>query len=149
VYKNVLVAIELTTYPAELVLSHARRFLAPSGALSAIHVVEPQYVQYSFDPTFKGTLSRSLEQGAVDAAGERLAELCEPHGIDAGHRYVMLGRAADKIHEVAEERGFDLIVIGSHGQQGLRRLLGSTANAVLHGAPVDVATVRILEEPNS
>jgi universal stress protein A len=149
VYKNVLVAIELTTYPAELVLSHARRFLAPSGALSAIHVVEPQYVQYSFDPTFKGTLSRSLEQGALDVAARRLAELCEPRGIDADHRFVMLGRAADKIHEVAAQHGFELIVIGSHGQQGLRRLLGSTANAVLHGAPTDVATVRIPRESSS
>ena len=57
----------------------------------------------------------------------------------------MLGRAADRIHELAR-RGFDLIVIGSHGQEGFRRLLGSTANAVLHDAPVDVATVRIPKE---
>lgn len=145
-YKNILVAIELTDHPAELVLNHARQFLAPGGEISAIHVVEPQYVQYSFDPTFKGTLTESLEQGALDMAAERLAELCEPHGIDADHRFVSLGRAADKIHELTEDRGFDLIVIGSHGQEGLRRLLGSTANAVLHGAPTDVATVRIARE---
>lgn len=146
-YSKVLAAIELTTRPADLVLTHARQFVGQGGALGAIHVVEPQYVQYSFDPTFKGTLSRSLEQSALDVAAARLAELCEPHGIGAELRYVMLGRAADRIHEVATERGFDLIVIGSHGQEGLRRLLGSTANAVLHDAPVDVATVRIPREP--
>ena len=148
-YRNVLVAVELAAYPAERVLEHAERFLARGGAVSVIHVVEPQYVQYSFDPTFKGTLTESLEQGALDVAARRLAELTAPHGIDADHRFVMLGRAADKIHELAEERGFDLIVIGSHGQEGLRRLLGSTANAVLHGAPVDVATVRLPPEPAS
>lgn len=146
VYRNVLAAIELTSRPARLVLEHARRLLAEGGTLCAIHVVEPQYVQYSFDPTFKSTLSESLEQGAVDTAAARLAELCEPYGIDAEHRFAMLGRAADKVHEVAAERGCDLIVVGSHGQEGLRRLLGSTANAVLHGAPVDVATVRIPRE---
>ena len=145
-YRNVLAAIELTEHPANLVLTHAREFIAEGGSLSAIHVVEPQYVQYSFDPTFKGTLSESLEQGALRLAAARLAELCEPHGIDADHRYVMLGRAADRIHEIARQ-GFELIVIGSHGQEGLRRLLGSTANAVLHDAPVDVATVRIQKEP--
>lgn len=145
-YRKVLAAIELTEFPAELVLDHARQFLAEGGTLSAIHVVEPQYVQYSFDPTFKGTLTESLEQGALDVAARRLQELCEPHGIDAEHRFVMLGRAADRIHEVATQRDFDLIVIGSHGREGLRRLLGSTANAVLHDAPVDVATVRIPRE---
>jgi universal stress protein A len=143
VYSKVLAAIELTDQPADLVLNHARQLVSAAGSLSAIHVVEPQYVQYSFDPTFKGTLTRSLEEGALQVAASRLAELCEPHGIDADHRYVMLGRAVDEIHEIAAKHGFDLIVIGSHGQQGLRRLLGSTANAVLHDAPVDVATVRI------
>ncbi|MFU8816652.1 MAG: universal stress protein [Pseudomonadales bacterium] len=142
-YKSVLAAIDLTEDTAEPVLQRARAFVAPGGTLSAIHVVEPQYVQYSFDPTFKSTLSRSLEQDAVDLAAARLAELCEPHGIDAAHRYVMIGRAADHIHDVARERNFDLVVIGSHGQEGLRWLLGSTANAVLHGSPVDVVTVRI------
>jgi universal stress protein A len=40
----------------------------------------------------------------------------------------------------------DLIVIGSHGREGIQRLLGSTANAVLHGAPCDVLAVRIKGE---
>ena len=43
----------------------------------------------------------------------------------------------------AKEHGADLIVVGSHGRHGLALLLGSTANAVLHGAPCDVLAVRI------
>lgn len=144
-YRKVLAGIELTEGPAARVLDHAAWFVADAGRLSVIHVVEPQYVQYSFDPTFKSTLSDSLEQGALDAAAARLEELCGPRGIGPDHRYVMLGRAADRIHELARDEGFDLIVVGSHGQEGLRRILGSTANAVLHDAPVDVATVRIHE----
>lgn len=142
-YKNVLAAIDLTEDSATAVLRRARAFVAAGGSLSALHVVEPQYVQYSFDPTFKSTLSRSLEQDAVDLAAARLAELCEPHGIDAAHRYVMIGRAANHIHDLAADKHFDLVVMGSHGQEGLRWLLGSTANAVLHGSPVDVVTVRL------
>lgn len=149
VYKNILAAIDLTDQPAAQVIAGAREFLGPGGSLTVLHAVEPQYVQYSFDPTFKGTLSESLEQGAVDAASRRLEELCEPYGIDREHRFVVLGRAADVIHDLAEKQGCDLIVVGSHGQEGLRRLLGSTANAVLHGAPVDVATVRISDESES
>ncbi|HHQ41669.1 MAG TPA: universal stress protein, partial [Chromatiales bacterium] len=37
----------------------------------------------------------------------------------------------------------DLIVLGSHGRRGLTRLLGSTADAVLHSARCDVLAVRI------
>lgn len=44
---------------------------------------------------------------------------------------------------MAEEQKADLIVIGSHGRHGLGRLLGSTANGVLQGAPCDVLAVRI------
>lgn len=142
-YRNVLVAIELRTAPAEAVLRRARGFLADDATLLAIHVVEPQYVQYSVDPTFKGSLSRSLEARALEVAAQRLAELCEPFGIGEAHRITVLGRAADRIHAVARERRCDLIVIGAHDHTGLGRLLGSTAGAVLHGAPVDVATVRI------
>jgi universal stress protein A len=142
-YSNVLAAVELIGPAADLVLRRARAYVTAGGDLSAIHIVEPQYVQYTFDPTFKSTLSRAMEQDAVDLAAARLAELCEAHGIDADHRFVTLGRAADQVHDLVTQKGFDLVVLGSHGQGGLRRLLGSTANAVLHGSPVDVATVHI------
>jgi universal stress protein A len=49
------------------------------------------------------------------------------------------------IHEAATEKGVDTILIGSHARKGLGRLLGSTANAVLHGSPVNVLTVRVPE----
>jgi universal stress protein A len=148
-YRNVLAAVDLTQPSAGTVLAGAREFLGKSGALHVLHVVEPQYVQYSFDPTIKGTLSRSLEQETLEAAAARLAELCEPLGIDADHRHVVLGRASDSIHELAKRQGSDLIVVGSHGREGWRRLLGSTANAVLHGSPVDVATIRIHGEDDT
>ena len=142
-YRKVLVAVDLTEASANFVLERAKPFVARGGTLYAVHVVEPQYVQYSFDPTFTGSLTRSLEQDALDIAAARLDELCEPHGIDAEHRRVLLGRAADRIHELARQEEFDLVITGSHGQEGLRKVLGSTANAVLHGSPVDVATIRM------
>lgn len=146
-YSNVLAAIDLDAESADPVLAHARRFCASDGVFSVLHVVEPQYVQYSFDPSFKGTVTRSLEEDALDMARRRLVELCEPHGVDAANQFVVLGRAADQIHALAKARGAGLVVVGSHGREGLRRLLGSTANAVLHGAGIDVATIRIGRPP--
>ena len=53
------------------------------------------------------------------------------------------GLPADEIKSEAEALNADLIVVGSHGRKGLGLLLGSTATGVLHGAKIDVLTVRI------
>jgi universal stress protein A len=53
------------------------------------------------------------------------------------------GVPADEIKEMANKKSIDLIVIGTHGRSGIKLLLGSTANAVLHGVKQDVLAVRV------
>jgi nucleotide-binding universal stress UspA family protein len=48
------------------------------------------------------------------------------------------GDPADAVVHVAELVGADLIVVGSKGMQGARRLIGSVPNSVAHGAPCHV-----------
>jgi len=43
----------------------------------------------------------------------------------------------------ANQVGADLIVMGSHGKAGIRLLLGSTTQAVLHSAKCDVLAVKV------
>lgn len=53
------------------------------------------------------------------------------------------GNAASLIVEVASETNCDLIVMGTHGRTGLRRLLlGSVAEKVMRKAPCPVLTVK-------
>jgi nucleotide-binding universal stress UspA family protein len=52
------------------------------------------------------------------------------------------GSAADALVAIAKEHGADLIVIGSVGMQGARRVLGSVPNKVSHQAPCDVLIVQ-------
>jgi universal stress protein A len=47
---------------------------------------------------------------------------------------------------IADENQADLIVVGSHGRHGIKMLLGSTANAVLHHAHCDVLAVRLKDD---
>ena len=148
-FKNVVVALDLMIEPARHVMEKAQSILATDGRLRVIHVVEPQYVQYSIDPTFTASLTHQLEKDAVETARNRLAEICEPYEITEENLCVVMGRPAEEIHEFARTVSTDVIVIGSHSQVGWRRLLGSTANSVLHGAPVDVIVTRLPAESAS
>jgi universal stress protein A len=54
-----------------------------------------------------------------------------------------VGDARDVIDHVAEAIGADLIVMGTHGRRGIRRvLLGSVAESVVRTAPCPVLTIR-------
>jgi nucleotide-binding universal stress UspA family protein len=53
------------------------------------------------------------------------------------------GVAAEEIVRTAEDRGCDLIVMGTHGRSGLGRLLmGSVAEQVVRKAPCPVLTLK-------
>jgi nucleotide-binding universal stress UspA family protein len=54
-----------------------------------------------------------------------------------------VGDPRDVIDNIAEVIGADLIVMGTHGRRGLRRvLLGSVAEAIVRTAPCPVLTIR-------
>lgn len=58
-------------------------------------------------------------------------------------RYVVDGNPAEEIVRFAEDRHCSVIVMGTHGRTGLRRLLlGSIAELVVRRAPCPVLTVK-------
>jgi nucleotide-binding universal stress UspA family protein len=52
--------------------------------------------------------------------------------------HLAAGSPADALTELAAKVGADLIVVGSKGMQGSRRLIGSIPNSVAHGATCNV-----------
>jgi nucleotide-binding universal stress UspA family protein len=52
------------------------------------------------------------------------------------------GDAADSLIAAAKEHDADVIVLGSRGMKGARRVLGSVPNKVSHNAPCDVLIVQ-------
>lgn len=139
-YQRILAAIDLTEEAPD-VLRKARNLAESNSAtLELLHVVEP--VGYAYGGDLPLDLS-DLQQQLEDNARNKLAEYGKEHGVDPNNQYLIVGRSGTEIRKQAEERGADLIVIGSHGRHGIQLLLGSTANAVLHGAPCDVLAVRI------
>ncbi len=148
-YRRILVAVDASA-EAEWVLEAAAR-LDPRGAEShfIVTVVPPLTAGVggldgaNFGATWP---LRELEEAALREVTDAVRERAARHGIAPDHVAVLYGRPASEINAQAERINADLILIGAHGRHGLPRvLLGSTANAVLHGAPCDVLTVRLPE----
>ncbi|MBX9705739.1 MAG: universal stress protein, partial [Gammaproteobacteria bacterium] len=57
--------------------------------------------------------------------------------------YIATGAINTVIAGLAEKLQADLIVVGSHGRHGLRLLLGSHTDSILHHSPCDVLAVRL------
>jgi len=139
-YNIILLAVDLSD-EAEQVTNKAKALAKSNNAeLHAIHVVEPATYAYG------GDIPIIAMDEIEETARVQMVKYAEPHGIQEANQHVVLGRPVRVIHDMADEMGADLIVVGSHGRHGLALLLGSTANGVLHGASCDVLAVRVGKE---
>jgi universal stress protein A len=119
----------------------ARRY---GARLSLIHVVEDINLSLGGGYELLPVLPELPDEALLREVRETLGELARRLDVaDAETGVVSAPSTKEGILGAARDRGADLIVVGSHGRHGLALLLGSTANAVLHGAPCDVLAVRI------
>jgi universal stress protein A len=140
-YKHILLAVDFTP-EVGMVTRKGWNLAELSGAKSSlVHVVEYSSSSYPSDLPLASALE--LDDRLKKKAEVELKELAITHGFSDAKRYVELGVPKQEIVRIAEEKMADLIVIGSHGRHGIQRLLGSTANGVLHLAKCDVLAVRI------
>ena len=139
-YKNILFATDLTE-DTEYLLEKVRTIRGFTGAkLSLVHVVEP-LPGYSY--AYLGI--EDIEGQLIDEARQSIEKLASKLNVDRNDIYIEVGPTKTKILKIADDVGADLLVSGSHGRHGFSLLLGSTANAILHGAKCDVLTVRLPE----
>ncbi|MDH5425941.1 MAG: universal stress protein [Gammaproteobacteria bacterium] len=139
-YRHLLVAVDFTASIAN-VIERAQKIAGAEGAkLSLVHVVEPAPVDF-LDQTI--LVDINLDKLLKKTASQQLHSLAEKYGIDDFNCHLEVGSVKSEIFQLAENLSVDLIVVGSHGRHGLGLLLGSTANAVLHGAGCDVLAVRV------
>jgi nucleotide-binding universal stress UspA family protein len=115
------------------------------STLCLLHVVNEFIFDYSYGPgVYAANLIDSLRERGKAVLDESAA-LARKQGVQV--EPLMLesigGPAAEFIVSKASELKADLIVMGTHGRRGLRRLaLGSDAEQVIRSAPVPVLLVR-------
>ncbi len=143
-FKKILVPIDLA-FGARAALETAAGLRHRSkGAITVCNVVEPLNVV----PFYPGFEVDDYPARAADVAKQQLLRIVNDTVPFIGEveAVVRLGRSADGILELAEEMGADLIVMGTHGRTGARRMLiGSVAEEVLRRASCPVMTLHEAE----
>jgi len=139
-YSKILICLDLTG-DSEKIAERAKSLATSSGAsIVLLHVVE--YVPV--EPMGEALLPAvQIEGELVERATVRLAELSARLGLDRSERLVLTGNIKAEVVRVAQQRGIDLIVIGSRERHGMSILFNFTEDTVLHAAPCDVLAVRL------
>jgi nucleotide-binding universal stress UspA family protein len=139
-YNSIVVGIDGSP-TAEIALERAIELARVSGA--RLHVVSayepvparvsggaPAAEEYQAPPSFKAD---AVLERALNRAGTKDLQV---------EQHAPKGAAADALLAIAEEEKADLIVIGSVGMQGAKRIFGSVPNKVSHRSPCDVLIVQ-------
>lgn len=119
--------------------------------LTVIHTYERAQVFPMWDEGYhiaKEELDRLRRMEAQDRRGEKEKLLQEAVDFFAeknikANKILVEGHPAETIARIADEEGYDLLVVGSRGLGGLKKLmLGSVSNALLQEVSTNVLVVK-------
>jgi nucleotide-binding universal stress UspA family protein len=147
-YQKILVPIDGSETATHGLNEAIRLAKNQGGELRLLHIVN----EYVFDCSLGGGGYAGGVIEALRAAGRKVmndaAALVRQHGLEPGTVIVesLGGPAADLIVEQAKKWPADLIVMGTHGRRGVRRLaMGSDAESVVRDTPVPVLLIHRLQ----
>jgi nucleotide-binding universal stress UspA family protein len=127
---------------SDAALEHATALARDMKArLLIVHVEEPPAAYGA------GEMYYGVADPDTDALREMLAKVKPTDPSVAYEHRLITGEPASSIVDLADSERADLIVLGTHGRTGLRRLLmGSVAEAVVRRARCPVFTFKETEE---
>jgi len=140
--RTILVPTDFSEY-ADQALDYAVGLATPFDA--TIHLVHSISIGMAGLPeigvAYGAMMMESSTKEAQDALDARVLRYRDRAAIAPVR--IEIGDAREVIDRVAKAIGADLIVMGTHGRRGLKRmLLGSVAESVVRTAPCPVLTVR-------
>ncbi|HEX7840858.1 MAG TPA: universal stress protein [Kofleriaceae bacterium] len=136
-----LVATDFSPAAAKA-LDNAKPLLAPGTRLDVVHAWQLPAGSWGATLLGQARFPWSTVRDAVLASARAQADkLVADHG-PGFHVELVQGPPAQVITETAERGGYDLIVVGAHGNRGFRRLLlGSVAESTVRHAHSSVLVV--------
>ena len=140
-YKNILVALDFHSKSDKALLEKANLVAAKSSKIIVLHAIEELSGMVTAAYAVAGVAE--IEDQLIKEAKARLTKIAKTAKIPAKQQVLKIGIARSIILDQAKKLKADLIIVGSHGRHGVKTLLGSTANAILHNAACDVLAVRV------
>ena len=141
-YQNILVATDLHNKDELPVPNTAIAIAKKHDAKITIISVAPKIPSY-MGPGLNSMVS--LKNRMLQEAQAKIDYLKK--NIDFPADYLTAyGIVDQEIIKAAKKINADLLVIGSHGDQGVGKILGSTVSKVLNDAPCNVLVVRICKK---
>ncbi|MBN9425008.1 MAG: universal stress protein [Burkholderiales bacterium] len=145
-YQRILVPIDGSPTAADGMAEAVKLAKLTNGQIRLMHVVD----QLSYVAGFEGYGSLTADVIKVmNEAGERILREAkaqvEGEGVPVDTVLFdgFSGRVSDHVVEQAKSWNADVIVLGTHGRRGIRRLvIGSDAEQIVRNAPVPVLLVR-------
>jgi nucleotide-binding universal stress UspA family protein len=145
-YEKILVAVDGSEASNRALTEAVRMAKLARARLTAVYVID-QSGAFTYagacDPHLLTDAARQVGQSLLNDAVARMNELNVP-----GHSEIIetLGSAEDIaacITRYVDAHGVDLVVMGTHGRRGMRRLvLGSVAERFVRRSPCPVLLVR-------
>jgi universal stress protein A len=140
-YKQLLVAVDFSD-EAWKVIEKAKAIGLESGAVvDILHVAETSASCYGPIVGQAAGTDEVLQEEILASMKKHLLD----DQIKEENLHALLGQPATTIIDFAAKIDADLLVLGTHGRHGWKKILGSTAAAVVHSAPADVLLVKIDE----
>jgi nucleotide-binding universal stress UspA family protein len=116
----------------------------PDAEITAVHVAYPEIDMLPADTSEVYDAALADLDGVGDEAAQAVFESIREvaDGRDLSVTF-LLGETDRRLVEYTEEGGFDHVVLGTHGREGLSRLLlGSVSEAVVRQTDVPTTLVR-------
>ena len=139
--RKILVPTDFSEY-ADTALAYAVTLAAKLDA--TIHLVHAITVSLGSFPEIGLAQAAWAIETSTKNAQEALDKRSAQYGdqVPFAASVIDVGDARETINSIAAAIGADLIVLGTHGRRGLRRMvLGSVAESVVRSAPCPVLTV--------
>ena len=142
---KILLAVDDSEYSAAAIKEIAKRPWPKGTTVRVLMVAEP-FPPIAIEPWYGGReslerIDREVQKRARDLT-KKTSETLRKKGFKI-ESALRKGDARSEIIDEAEQWAADLIVMGSHGYTGIKRLfLGSVASSVVSHAPCSVEIVR-------
>lgn len=137
-YKNILVAIDLSNHsdiPMQKALNTA---LQCSATLDIVHVISMAIPYYSY------SFSTEIQDAIYADTKQYFVKFCEKYNIQKNRQHLLIGSPKLQILDLVDKLKVDLLIVGSHGDQHLLPAsFGSTAGSLIAKATCDVLTVSV------